>query len=757
MPLRLPGTIRPMGPSSACRVRVFGAAWLTAAATSAPAQTALAPAAAASAPQRIEITATTAPDSTAERRRSTASRIVIGREEIERQGDTSLSEVLRRLPGITTGGAPGRGGPPRMRGLGAGYTQILIDGQRMPFGFSLDSIAPDQIERIEIMRAPVAETGTRAIAGTINVVMREDFKRRANELKFGGGVEDGRRPQYGGNWLYSGQNDTLGYNVSASAYRRRQGNESLIHDVDADAAGAATQVRDIHALSTDERRGVFVTSRLQFRFAPGNSLDLQPFANVVRVGTDGQSALAQSLGTTPPPYANAQWQTHGGTELARLNTHWQFGTGSGGRAQLRLNGMAARNESHLRRNEYDSAGALATVYTDDGETRDTSLVAQGKFSQLIADAHSFSTGFELEGGRRSDQRTTTENGVPTLTEFGDVIQARTQRIALYAQDEWDWSKAFSFYAGLRWEAITTTSDSGVDAVDNRSAVLSPLAHLVWRLPDSPRDQVRLSLTRSYRAPTTAQLIARPSVSRLAPVGPDGNGGNDPNTADRAGNAALLPELAWGLDLAFEHYLDAGGLVSANIFARQIDNLIRTVRALEDVSWANVPRWVARPQNIGSAVSAGIELEGKLRASDLWATKLPIALRGNLSLFWSRVDQVPGPNNRLDQQPRYTLNLGADWPLGGTPLTLGGNFNFTPSFVVQQIDNQLFRQDIKRVVDAYALWRFSGEASARLSVANWSASDFVSGQTTTLPDGSTSASDVRARSYTTVTLRAELRF
>ena len=64
-----------------------------------------------------------------------------------------------------------------MRGMGGGYTQILIDGQRMAPGFSLDSIAPEQIEKIEIMRAPVAEFGTRAIAGTINVVMRSDFKR----------------------------------------------------------------------------------------------------------------------------------------------------------------------------------------------------------------------------------------------------------------------------------------------------------------------------------------------------------------------------------------------------------------------------------------------------------------------------------------------------------------------------------------------------------------------------------------------------
>ena len=56
------------------------------------------------APQQIEITGGRQPD-TEERRRSTAAKIVIGREEIDKFGDSTLSEVLRRLPGVTTPGA----------------------------------------------------------------------------------------------------------------------------------------------------------------------------------------------------------------------------------------------------------------------------------------------------------------------------------------------------------------------------------------------------------------------------------------------------------------------------------------------------------------------------------------------------------------------------------------------------------------------------------------------------------------------------
>ena len=127
-----------------------------------------APAAAASAPastslERVEVQGRR-DDPTEMRRNASAAKIVIGRQEIEQYGDSTLGDVIRRLPGVTQGGRPGRGGDLRMRGMGSGYTQILIDGERPPPGFSIDQISPDMVERIELLRAPTAETGTRAIA-----------------------------------------------------------------------------------------------------------------------------------------------------------------------------------------------------------------------------------------------------------------------------------------------------------------------------------------------------------------------------------------------------------------------------------------------------------------------------------------------------------------------------------------------------------------------------------------------------------------
>ena len=118
-----------------------------------------------------------------------------------------------------------RGGPPRLRGLGGGFTQLLIDGQRVPPGFSLESLTPEQVERIEILRAPTAETGARAIAGTINIVMREGFKLRLNDLRIGTGFENGEFSP-GINWSHNDSSGPLTYTVNASLFRPRRDSSS---------------------------------------------------------------------------------------------------------------------------------------------------------------------------------------------------------------------------------------------------------------------------------------------------------------------------------------------------------------------------------------------------------------------------------------------------------------------------------------------------------------------------------------------------
>src|SRR5690349_4714575 len=83
-----------------------------------------------------------------QRKEDTASTVVLTREELAANGDRTVADALRRLPGITISDSAGI----RMRGLGKGYTQVLLNGQPAPNGFSLDSLPPEVIERVEVLR-----------------------------------------------------------------------------------------------------------------------------------------------------------------------------------------------------------------------------------------------------------------------------------------------------------------------------------------------------------------------------------------------------------------------------------------------------------------------------------------------------------------------------------------------------------------------------------------------------------------------------
>jgi iron complex outermembrane receptor protein len=165
-------------------------------------------------------------------------------------------------------------------------------------------------------------------------------------------------------------------------------------------------------------------------------------------------------------------------------------------------------------------------------------------------------------------------------------------------------------------------------------------------------------------------------------------------------------------VAVERYLPQGGVLSASVFHRRVQNLIRNV-----ISQESSGRWLSSPQNISEAITEGIELEAKFRMSQWIADAPQIDLRNNVSFYRSRVLSVMGPENRLDQQPSMTANLGADYRLKSAPLTLGGNVNYNPGYSSRLSATQLNAVSQKRVMDVYGLWRLDSSTAWRLSLSN----------------------------------------
>lgn len=674
--------------------------------------------------QRVQITGSTA-DGDRQRQQSTAAKIIVGREEIDRFGDSNVGDVLKRLPGVTIGGAPGRGGGPRMRGLSGGYTQLLINGEPIPAGFSLESLTPEQVERIEILRAPTAEFGARAIAGTINIVLREALQRRLNDLRLGMTIEGGHVSP-GISWT---RNDKLGeqpgsaYNLSVSAFRRTREDKIDSRNTLTDLASATvTQQQFETGRDRDERQGMNISARLQWRLGEGESVTVQPFMFVSQSESEGARLLRQPIGSTPLLYSSASIDNESRFAVARSNLQWQKRLGPDTRLELRGSAGGFNSRTYSLRQEFDASGNRLRVLDDGTTTRERSMTSVGKLSHSLVSEHSLVTGWDIEAIDRKETRRTVQNGASLLAGFGNELEASSRRVALYVQDEWNPSKQWSAYAGLRWERIATRGEDAANPVSQQSAVWTPLLQAVWKPDEKSRDQIRIALTRSYKSPTLRSLIARPYLSTRYPV-PDII--NQPTSPDSVGNPNLRPELATGLDLAYEHYLGpGGGLVSVNLFHRKITDLIRNVTSLQTVPWANTKRYVSQPQNIGDAVTQGIELEAKGRLNEFNAELPGVSVRSNLSVFRSRVEGIPGPDNRLDEQPSATANLGADYRFRGLPLTLGGNLNWTPAYSVQQAAAQRRSTSVKRSFEAFATWAFSPAVQLRIGATDLAPLDYT---------------------------------
>jgi iron complex outermembrane receptor protein len=685
---------------------------------------------------------------TEERRQSTAAKIVIGREELDKQGDSTLGEVLKRLPGVTVQGAPGRGGGIRMRGLGGGYTQILLDGQRVPPGFSIESLTPEMVEKVEIMRAPTAETGARAIAGTINIILREGVKTNPDDLKLGTSFENGYRSD-SVNWTHNIKSDALNGNLTVSAMNSWRSEESFTDtDSEVEAMGrlpAVSSQRERQSFSVGHRQGLNANARLMWRGQEGRTLVLMPFMVYSEFSSLGNTNLSEKLSlngiSQPDAFDSATTSNTTRFAMTRLNGQWNQRFSADSRFEFRF-GLGESNFNSRFNQVAQGTTGLFNNMQESQSFKDLSQNWNAKLTQVLRNGHQLVSGVELEGVRRM------EEAVAEVSDDAGNFRARTQRWAVYTQDEWTVNPKWRAHAGIRYESILTEGATQDGEKRNQSGVLTPLMHAVWKpLPDS-RDQVRMSLTRSYKTPTLLNLVARTALSREA---------NSPTRPDRIGNPGLKPELATGIDIAVERYLSEGGVLSANLFRRNISDLIRYVTSERyDTVWApGQRRFVSSPQNVGDAITQGLELEAKFRLNQVWAAAPAVDVRSNLSFFGSRVLDVMGPNNRLDQQPSMTANLGADYRVRAFPLTVGGNININPDYITRRTEQQWVYQGSKRVVDIYGLWRYSPSTSVRMTISNLTPRDYLTG-TSFIGSGFSEIANTQTRNWQNIQLRLEMK-
>lgn len=638
-------------------------------------------------PQQVKITGARAD----QRQRETTTSIVIQHADIVRQGDQALSDVLKRLPGVSI-----HGNAIQMRGLGNGYTQILLNGEPVAAGFSLDAIAPETIERIEILRSATAEMSNQAVAGAINIILKKAATRGQRSITASVARQGGVNTPALSAQL-SDQSDAYSYSLAATLTRKHNEKPFTDWQEQRDANGALTLLRRTPQTESGRTDALTLTPRLNWKLAEGDTLSWQSFAYLRRMDNLARADETALIGAhSEYPHNDANFIAN--FVMLRSDLQWTHLLADGAKLETKLGVATNRRSGVFDFHGRDANGKpLGRHHVDSGPMENT-VTSTGTYRHPVSEQHALAVGWDASHAIRSEDRNEVlfgADGQQTGANNADY-RATVNRLALFAQDEWQVSKQYSLYLGLRHERLDTASRANAtnapDALYSSSSVWSPSLQSRYELAN--KDVLRLALSRTYKAPPLVKLVPRRYTN-------DNN--NNQTNPDEQGNPHLRPELAWGLDAAYERYLGDGAVLSVSTYLRRIRDVTQSRLFQQDGVW------VEAPFNDGNARAHGVELEAKLPLTKA------LDLRVNLSRNWSRVDNVPGPDNRLEEQTPATANIGADYRWG--QWTLGGNLNYQAGGPSRQALEVLTSASPKRELDLYATWKMNAKTQLRISGAN----------------------------------------
>ena len=162
----------------------------------------------------------------------------ISAEDIGKFPDENIGEALQRIPGVSLDREAGEGKGISIRGLGAGLSQVTVNGQVMAstegsreFNYSvLDSA---MVSALEVWKSPVASQVEGSVGGTVNIKTRSplDYKSTRINATLGGQYED-LTDDWGskltGSLITQNDSQTLGLSISANYSDRLTRSDQVI-------------------------------------------------------------------------------------------------------------------------------------------------------------------------------------------------------------------------------------------------------------------------------------------------------------------------------------------------------------------------------------------------------------------------------------------------------------------------------------------------------------------------------------------------
>ncbi len=607
-----------------------------------------------------------------------ASLTVLTAEDIARVPATDLNEVLRRVPGLTQATTPDGGTSIQIRGLPQQYTLILVDGVRVGSSSEtfdrytrneLNWIAPEAIERIEVVRGPMSSLyGSDAMGGVINIITKKGGDTWGGQVSAGAEInpESIRGNDYSGGFNISGP---LG-----KGFKLQLNGQQTYRQADSGLEDGTTAFRWGGGREGAKRQSL--GARLDWDINDQHKLSL-----------DVQRAEWKTLGGPSPSTSNpggfaAAATTRGPSNMERESTSLTHqGKYSFGTSKLSLSHSKYSNETTAPRIENGQfvpvpGGTATQTYNTHSVSED--LILDGSVTMP------FKWGFDqmlTVGAQWQRQELDNPNSVGSVANEAGVIglsykQAKSQ--ALFVEDQIFLRDNLTLTLGLRG-----------DRHDDYGSHISPRAYLVYH--PTAAWTLRGGYSEGFRAPNLRQsnenFVSQSQGAGCGFAGYTGGG------CSIRGNSDLKPETSqnWELGAAWEHEGWQAGLTFFNTdFKDKIDS--QGIGYLPGGS-----NYWAQYVNIDSAITRGLEanLRVPLSRSITWNNSLTHMLKAEnktTGVALTTVSKWSG-SSVLDWQVNSALGLSLGAELVGKQMGLAQRLADNSNFGEQRIQNSYVLYDL----------------------------------------------------------------
>ncbi len=586
---------------------------------------------------------------------------VVDAEVVSDQQPLSLSNVIRRIPGVEKSSDSAWGSSINIRGLGRNSVVFLIDGCRVNTATDINArfglVSPSDIERIEVLKGPVSALyGSGSTGGVVNVIIRKGYFSET--------------PQWQGETAVSYKDNPRGFdtygNVSYNSPDRWVFASGSYRDHDSYEAGdnneiANSQFRDRHA-----KAGMGV------KWNPLNVTEIKgQYSEANNVGIPGEGL---SLPSGPDV-------TYSRTTLSQLNmTHTFTPEGS----CLKESGASLFYQEIQRNVVIDNFPEFYSLVENrpGADHKTWGLKWQNRFD---IGSHTLMAGTDIWNWEITDSNRykTLKSGLTGVdSSIGDVEQFSG---GVFAEDDWQISDPVILNIGGRLDYIKAKSDDLYNWIDPPSPSMALVltregdhyddvswnAHigLTWNFV--PRWSMTFIAASSYRAP---DLMDRFKYISL--------GGG----VELFGNPDLDPERSFFFEYGL-HYNTTNLRFTASVYADHLDDLITeevisdTVHCMEnvdeaeiygtevDVEWFFLPEWsayanVAFTDGEDTTTDENLAFIPPLNGLVGLRYDDPAGFWGSIEMEWAASqDQVPSGGTESSSWETLNLRAGYRFPVG----------------------------------------------------------------------------------------------